>query len=54
MKNLEHGTAISASVLFQAAALSWVIACMGSYYYFNQGYYAEKLSAFLIFFGRFL
>jgi hypothetical protein len=52
MEDLKHGTAGHASALFQVAALIWIMACMGSYYYYNQGYYAEKLSVFLKFLGR--
>ena len=43
------GTAASASAL---TGLTWVLCVLAAYYFFNAGYYREKLSVFFNFLVR--
>lgn len=38
--------------ILSSIAVVWLLSVLASYYYYNSGYYAEKLSTFLRFLGR--
>ncbi len=40
------------TVLLRTVALLWLLLCVTSYHYYNQGYYAEKIGVFFAFIGR--